>query len=512
MKDRDLDFLIVQYLKKKGYAHAEQVFRVQANFDRSAHEVQSLDHHLDADSGLQDLLFSYAAENDPQHLVDSFEQLVAWSDSSLDLYKAELQRVLYPVFVHVYLQLVQYGASNTAADLLKRYRRRFVEVGGRQSSIRAQELQELQSVAVAQHLDVNPFARAARTSRSSVVMSSYAFELLMHFLQSSKQWLILGVINQHVRFELHEGLPLLDGSAAGGAGDEAGTGLLQGRAGADAGAINATILDLGLLRDGIEDAYAQQKMQEEEEKLTKQAAATTAIAASADPFTDFMEVDGSNAAGGGAVSSAAQQAAATAKRLRAVKERALAVARAKQRDMIDSRRPPAIPLLPPHDKLRKATQDDLDARVNVSPLDLPSCCFFTILNSSSGSGRNGQAAAAAAAAGLTAMTTSRDAKLLAAGFADSSIKLYNMALLGKQRGRLKDKLERRAGREEREAAAAAAKRQKGGGGQQQQQDVMDVDMEEEELQVCALVFVMCCLNPLHEGLWFCRACNILASQ
>eukprot|EP00879_Flechtneria_rotunda_P032057 GHRR01035207.1.p1 GENE.GHRR01035207.1~~GHRR01035207.1.p1 ORF type:complete len:254 (+),score=117.21 GHRR01035207.1:136-897(+) len=141
-----------------------------------------------------------------------------------------------------------------------------------------------------------------------------------------------------------------------------------------------------------------------------------------------------------------------------------------------------IPLLPPHDKLRKATQDDLDARVNVSPLDLPSCCFFTILNSSSGSGRNGQAAAAAAAAGLTAMTTSRDAKLLAAGFADSSIKLYNMALLGKQRGRLKDKLERRAGREEREAAAAAAKRQKGGGGQQQQQDVMDVDMEEEELQ------------------------------
>lgn len=34
----------------------------------------------------------------------------------------ELQRVLYPVFVHVYLQLVQYGASHVAADLLKQYR------------------------------------------------------------------------------------------------------------------------------------------------------------------------------------------------------------------------------------------------------------------------------------------------------------------------------------------------------------------------------------------------------
>lgn len=34
----------------------------------------------------------------------------------------ELQRVLYPVFVHVYLQLVSYGAPQKAAELLHRYR------------------------------------------------------------------------------------------------------------------------------------------------------------------------------------------------------------------------------------------------------------------------------------------------------------------------------------------------------------------------------------------------------
>jgi hypothetical protein len=36
--------------------------------------------------------------------------------------QVELQRVLYPLFIHVYLQLVQYGAFNMAADLLKQYR------------------------------------------------------------------------------------------------------------------------------------------------------------------------------------------------------------------------------------------------------------------------------------------------------------------------------------------------------------------------------------------------------
>lgn len=30
--------------------------------------------------------------------------------------------MLYPVFVHVYLQLVSYGASQKAAELLQRYR------------------------------------------------------------------------------------------------------------------------------------------------------------------------------------------------------------------------------------------------------------------------------------------------------------------------------------------------------------------------------------------------------
>lgn len=62
-------------------------------------------------------------------------------------------------------------------------RRRLVEVGGRQSSVRAQELQQLQAVAVAQHLAVNPFAKAARSSRSNLRMCTYSFELLMHHLQ-----------------------------------------------------------------------------------------------------------------------------------------------------------------------------------------------------------------------------------------------------------------------------------------------------------------------------------------
>lgn len=50
------------------------------------------------------------------------DQGAACHHPSCAFLQVELQRVLYPVFVHVYLQLVQYGASHTAADLLNKYR------------------------------------------------------------------------------------------------------------------------------------------------------------------------------------------------------------------------------------------------------------------------------------------------------------------------------------------------------------------------------------------------------
>lgn len=88
-------------------------------------------------------------------------------------------------------------------------------MGGRQSSVRAQELQELQAVAVAQHLDVHPFAKAARASRSTLALSSYSFELLMHYLQGQRQWLVLNILNSHVRFQVGRGLLEILGQCVG---------------------------------------------------------------------------------------------------------------------------------------------------------------------------------------------------------------------------------------------------------------------------------------------------------
>ena len=46
--------------------------------------------------------------------------------------------MLYPVFLHTYLDLVDQGAAAAAAALMARHRRRFTEAGGRTSKLRMQ--------------------------------------------------------------------------------------------------------------------------------------------------------------------------------------------------------------------------------------------------------------------------------------------------------------------------------------------------------------------------------------
>lgn len=61
--------------------------------------------------------------------------------------------------------------------------------------MRAQELQQLQAVAVAQHLAVNPFAKEARKCKSNLRLCTYSFELLVHYLQVRRGVALLAVYN-----------------------------------------------------------------------------------------------------------------------------------------------------------------------------------------------------------------------------------------------------------------------------------------------------------------------------
>eukprot|EP00887_Chlorella_sp_A99_P008015 scaffold12.g8015.t1 len=366
LRDADIDDLVLQYLRKRNFTEAGKVLELEIRESRSTGTAaMALQHWLDVDSGVVDnLVFGAAAEGDPAAYVQSFERLAAWVDGSLDLYKPELEALLYPVFVHCYLLLMAAGAAAEAHALMSGHGRRFLEdAAGVASRARARQLQDLQAAASPEALAASPTAAALRAHRHRVRVCAYAYGLLMRFLQGGSLLLLLGLLNEHVNLQarlivaltiadVHHLRLVYDGApdpTAPPAADEA---VAPGAGAADALATNQQPLELQLLAGGVEDEYtARQAQREEEEALARAAEAATTK---------------------------------------------------KQR----------IPLPELSDEARAAAMAQLPHRAPLSPAALPSAACFTFVNTHQS---------------LNAIAFASDASALAGGFADSSVRLFDLA-------------------------------------------------------------------------------------
>jgi transcription initiation factor TFIID subunit 5 len=92
----------------------------------------------ESDGVVEGLLFATAGGGDPAELVLAFDRLAAWVDRSLDLYRPELSRVLFPAFAHTYLNLLRLEATAEAQQLMGAHRQRFLDAAVGGSSLRMQ--------------------------------------------------------------------------------------------------------------------------------------------------------------------------------------------------------------------------------------------------------------------------------------------------------------------------------------------------------------------------------------
>jgi len=67
------------------------------------------------------MLSSYRSDGDPSLYAETYEDLIRFVDSRLDVHKGELSAVLYPVFVHLYLELVYNGHEQEAKAFASRF-------------------------------------------------------------------------------------------------------------------------------------------------------------------------------------------------------------------------------------------------------------------------------------------------------------------------------------------------------------------------------------------------------
>ncbi|ORY00702.1 WD40 repeat-like protein [Basidiobolus meristosporus CBS 931.73] len=191
----DADKVVLSYLSKKGYRQTETMLRHEAKV-QSLNELVATDFTSQDEASVPDYLLFYneAEQGNPDAYGDSYLSLRRWIENSLDLYKGELKVVLYPIYIHAFLDLVSKGYREQAQEFFKSYKSDHEE-------FHTPDIQRLEAVTEPQHVEENPLVQIYRKNKYNLKMTNVTFELFISFLQDNKFMLLLRIVNQYLNIQ-----------------------------------------------------------------------------------------------------------------------------------------------------------------------------------------------------------------------------------------------------------------------------------------------------------------------
>ncbi|TGZ83286.1 WD40 repeat-like protein [Ascodesmis nigricans] len=175
---QQLNQIVIEYLSKKGYSKTEAMLRMEsAHTDAEGRPINS------------------KPEDNPDTMYErAYMHLIRWIDNSLEIYKPELRRLAYPVFVHFYLNMLSQGYVNPAKAFWTKHHE---EHGTKHSH----DLKELGALTLPAHATENQLAKLYRESKYRISLSKTTGGLVIVFLEETEDQggkLVLDVINRYV--------------------------------------------------------------------------------------------------------------------------------------------------------------------------------------------------------------------------------------------------------------------------------------------------------------------------
>lgn len=198
--------VVQEYLLAHGYHAAEAALRAEHG-RAPGPSAPPPDNSAALDDDLRGVMLALrrgVAADEARAYEDAYCELRDWVDGSLDLYKGELHSVLYPLLVHSFLEVVRRERPDAARAFLARAAAEFAEDAGVDNAPgRSEEIASLAGVASRQHLEENEAAVLFLNNRFELHLSSYAFNLVISFLSDDpRRAVLLRILNQHCRVRL----------------------------------------------------------------------------------------------------------------------------------------------------------------------------------------------------------------------------------------------------------------------------------------------------------------------
>ncbi|KAK4410701.1 Transcription initiation factor TFIID subunit [Sesamum angolense] len=414
MDQEEIDKVVLAYLDKRGFKQAGLAFQ-QEKQQHSKGSNSSSTAQIDPDIAKQILAFSEV--DGPAQYQEGYSKLRSWAYSSLDQYQPvivdqpfdgefflcliqiaaqtkeqaiyniaydgmwldcrskmpelrhELVRVLYPVFIHAFMDLVAKGHIQEARAFFNSFRGDH-EVG------HSRDLQKLEG---------NGICTFPKASKVRIKICQYSYDLLLQYLHKSQSITMLGIINEHINFQVSPGQPI---SIA----DDAEFVTLFGGDQDAVNLINQKEIHWGLLEDSLE------------EKLEKTGGSNTDLEKGDGEMREGeLEDSKKRSVDGG------KQGTSLKKQK---KEKVVsATAKASRPDTVTvsgaPRVKPELPLPVIPIEVEQSILEDLRNRVQLSSMALPSISFYTFINTHNS---------------LNCASISHDGSMVAGGFSDSALK------------------------------------------------------------------------------------------
>ncbi|KAH8835724.1 TFIID and SAGA subunit [Flagelloscypha sp. PMI_526] len=159
--------------------------------------------------GAEEILYQ-----DPSDRHEGFKELESWVDGSLDMYRPQFRPILFPIFCHFYLELIQNGFKDAALSFFNTFSPSL-------NPAHSATLMKLSKILLPIHVQKDDLAQSFRNVKYVVRMSRSGFSLLIGWLTEGIGGEALGVgtgfsgdkgkrgrsavmrvVNNHLKFEV----------------------------------------------------------------------------------------------------------------------------------------------------------------------------------------------------------------------------------------------------------------------------------------------------------------------
>ncbi|WVF65877.1 hypothetical protein IAT40_000614 [Kwoniella sp. CBS 6097] len=115
---------------------------------------------------------------DPSDRVEGYRSFRTWVDGGLDLWRAELDNLSFPLFVHTFLELINFNFLKSARDFFEKY-------SAHHRALHPQDISTLASVSTRDHVQSNPFCQRILSDKYVVPLSRNTNDLLLQWLSGA---------------------------------------------------------------------------------------------------------------------------------------------------------------------------------------------------------------------------------------------------------------------------------------------------------------------------------------